>query len=77
LKNVKENVFEIKNKILNEKGCYFESNNLEFEPNLFGELFFDYFKKANDFDENGRLKLDDKNILTRLALFIKRTNKNV
>jgi hypothetical protein len=43
LKQMENQSFEAKNKILNEKGCYFSPNKDEFKSDLFGELIIDNF----------------------------------
>ena len=39
--------FEAKNKLLNEKGCYFSPNNDEIKHQLLGELFIEDYTTTN------------------------------
>ena len=64
MKQEENNLFECSNKILNGKGCVFDSGYFKIEQDNFGKLIFDDLKKTNELNKTIQMKLDDNHILT-------------
>jgi hypothetical protein len=85
LKKNEKKSFEFKNKILNEKGCFFTPNNDEFRAELFGELIIDDFSLTNKCDkpispnflDSNIVNFDQSNELIKLCEFEDKTQFNL